>query len=113
MCGRQWDGSNNYTPTIPDSLAAPQNKKWLKRLESIMARERLSKAQYQNDVEQYALRMPYNMVIPQEKNHIEWISELYNAFGLAIPDSTPPVKKTSSARDALRLGMELEEKSSF
>lgn len=110
MCGRQWNGSNHYTPSIPDSLPLPQNEQWTKRLDQVLARERLSKAQYQSDEQKFNLHMPYAMIIPQEDNHIEWISKLYNAFGMQPPDSVPPIKETNSTRDALQTGMKLEEK---
>jgi uncharacterized membrane protein len=109
MCGRQWDGNNHYTPSIPDSLAAPDDTTWLNRLDGVMARERLSRAQYENDQDTYRIAMPYNMVIPQEDDHIEWIGELYAAYGMQAPDSVPPVQETSSGRDALRLAMNLEQ----
>lgn len=53
--------------------------------------------------------MPYSMVIPQEDNHIAWISELYGAFGMQVPDSIPDPEETSSGREALRMGMGLEQ----
>ena len=109
MCGRQWDGSNNYTPTIPDSLPTPQNKQWIKRLERVMARERLSLAQYRKDVEKYRLHMPYSMIIPQEDNHIVWISQLYKALGMQAPDSIPSLRETNTGREALQVGMKLEQ----
>jgi uncharacterized membrane protein len=110
MCGRQWDGHNYYTPAIPDSLPAPRNEEWIRRLGGVMARERLSEAQYRADSREYRLHMPYTMVIPQEENHIEWIGELYQAYGMAVPDSVPPVRQTDSGPEALRLGMELEQR---
>lgn len=109
MCGQQWDGRNYYTPAIPDSIPAPHDSSWLKRLGAVMARERLSKAQYEEDAQKYSLHMPYNMVIPQEDDHIAWITSLYQAFGMQAPDSVPPLVKTDSQRDALRQGMQLEE----
>ncbi len=109
MCGRAWDGTNYSTPTIPDSLPAPDGTAWINRLDGVMARERLSRAQYENDRSTYRIPMPYNMVIPQEDDHIEWLGQLYAAYGMQAPDSVPPVQETSSARDALQLGMQLEE----
>ncbi len=109
MCGRQWDGNNNYSPSIPDSLPRPDNKEWVQRFNGVMAKERFSLAQYRKDVDKYHLHMPYAMVIPQEDNHIKWISKIYQAFGLQVPDSIPPLRKTDSARNALRVGMELEQ----
>lgn len=110
MCGRQWDGRNYYTPTIPDSLPVPRKKIWIQQLNGVMLKERFSKAQYQKDEQKYSLHMPYTMIIPQEENHIEWISGLYKAFKMQPPDSVPPTKKTNSAQDALQTGMQLEEK---
>ncbi|MBD3347554.1 MAG: hypothetical protein GF401_21065 [Chitinivibrionales bacterium] len=72
MCGRKWDGNNYYAPDIPDSLPVPGNKKWLQRLDGVLAKERLSAAQYRKDVEKYRQHMPYSMVIPQEDNHEEF-----------------------------------------
>ncbi len=109
MCGRRWDGDNYYSPRIPDTLPAPENSVWLERLDGVMANERLSLAQYQQDVEKYRLHMPYSMVIPQEDNHIEWISKLYEAFDMDVPDSIPSVKETDSGRRALEVGRELEQ----
>ncbi|MBD3346609.1 MAG: hypothetical protein GF401_16255 [Chitinivibrionales bacterium] len=109
MCGRAWDGTDYYRPVIPDTLPAPKSELWINRLDKVLARERLSKQQYQKDAEAYAMHMPYNMVIPQEENHIEWISDLYRAFGKQVPDSIPTLVNTTSGRDALRTGMELEQ----
>ena len=110
MCGRQWDGKNYYAPSISDSLLKPSNKKWMQRLEDVLSDERLSLSQYQSDVEKHRLHMPYSMVIPQEDNHIAWISDLYKAFGIEVPETEESLKETGSADDALRLGMSLEEK---
>lgn len=110
MCGKQWDGRNSYSPKVPDTLPAPTDKEWLAQFADVMAQERLSKAQYEQDSKKYAMHMPYNMIIPQEDDHITWISDLYKAFDLKVPDTTPKTVKTSSGRDALKTGMALEAK---
>jgi uncharacterized membrane protein len=109
MCGRQWNGVNQYAPHIPDALAAPSGREWRERLSRVTGRERLSKAQYTRDRDRYNLRMPYHMVIPQEDDHIAWIEALYRAFGITPPDATPPIIETESARDALHTARHLEE----
>lgn len=108
MCGRGWDGRNTYDLPIPETLPTPQGA-WLEDLNEVLAKERLSKAQYIKDSRKYNIRRPYGMVIPQEENHIAWITELYDAFGVVVPDTVPPLKETSSAQEALRIAMTLEE----
>ena len=108
MCGRQWDGRGYYAPAIPENLPRPSNEQWLQRFSQVMAKERLSKAQYSKDERKFNIQMPYAMVIPQEENHIEWIARLYSAFGMQAPDSVPALIETSSGRDALQVAMNLE-----
>lgn len=108
MCGMPWDGSNGYTARIPDSLPKPDDEKWNSGLQDILARERLSKAQYTQDVEQYRLAMPYRMVIPQEDAHIEWIEDLFAAYGIEPGTEIPELIETQSPRAALETAMRLE-----
>ncbi|MFP4163437.1 MAG: hypothetical protein ACLFQB_05930 [Chitinispirillaceae bacterium] len=108
MCGRRWDGNNMYDMPVPETLPTPQGA-WLEDLNEVLALERLSKDQYMKDSRKFNIRRPYGMVIPQEENHIAWITDLYNAFGVAVPDSVPPLKETSSAQEALQAAMTLEQ----
>ncbi|MFW6245535.1 MAG: hypothetical protein ACOC36_06580 [Fibrobacterota bacterium] len=108
MCGRRWDGDNRFNPPIPETLPTPQGS-WLEDLSVVLAKERLSRAQYTKDSRKFNIRRPYGMVIPQEENHIAWISQLYDAFGVVVPDTIPPLEETSSAQEALQTAMTLEE----
>lgn len=109
--GMMWQGWNDKEVKIPDTLSLPKDKNWTQRLEETLASEKLSLAQYDADQERFGVYMPYAIIIPQEKNHIRWITQLLNAYGLSadlkkiVP---PPVKETKTLGDAYRLGRGLE-----
>jgi len=89
MCGRPWwDGQGWDFGPIPQKLPKPKSEEWITRLQEILALEKLSKVQYERDSSKYHTPMPYMMVIPQEDNHIRWISQLFSGYGV------PPDEKT-------------------
>ena len=67
---------------VPAKLPAPKNMEWVQKLREILTLEKQSLVQYQADQEKFNAYMPYMMVIPQEENHIDWIEQLFKAYGL-------------------------------
>jgi hypothetical protein len=108
MCGRPWDGTEQGYNIVPSELPKPQNQQWLDRLDEVLARERLSKAQYTQDSQTYQAPMPYRMIIPQEQNHIAWISAMFAAYGQEAQTQTPETKPTESLEQALTVARTLE-----
>jgi hypothetical protein len=82
--------------SIPDKLPKPESGEWISKLTDILALEKLSEAQYRADTQKYQAHMPYRMVIPQETNHIAWITRLFTAYGLSPDVKTPPVQETTT-----------------
>jgi rubrerythrin len=110
-CGKAWDGHYYEDLNIPNKLPTPKNEDWLNALEEILASEKQSRAQYGADEKKYGVLMPYAMIIPQEDNHINWISRLFSAYGLADKlkeIATPEIEETQSLEEAYELGMNLE-----
>ena len=93
---------------IPDKLQKPKSKEWASKLKQILALEKLSQVQYEADSKKYQTHMPYGMVIPQEENHIEWISKLFAAYGMPSDVKVQPVKKTTTLTQAYEKAKELE-----
>jgi hypothetical protein len=93
---------------IPAKLPAPKNAEWVKKLREILVMEKSSLAQYQSDQEKYNAYMPYMMVIPQEENHIEWIEQLFEAYGLPADGKVSPVVPTKNLNEAYELGVKAE-----
>jgi hypothetical protein len=102
MCGQTWRN-------IPDKLPTPKSQAWLQNLRNILSLERLSLVQYQTDENKYQVHMPYMMVIPQEDLHIEWISQLFAAYGESSAGPTPAVRKSQTVNQAYEIALQLEE----
>src|SRR5512137_1727364 len=80
MCLRNWDGT--YHKNVkPDTMVKPKSEQWLKGLREVLALEELSKKQYETDSKKFDVQMPYMTVIPQENEHIRFITELFIAYG--------------------------------
>lgn len=105
---RYWNGRHYNDVTIPKSLPTPKNKIWIKNLREILSLEKLSKLQYQADSDKFRVHMPYRRVIPQENNHIDWITSLLTAYKVSIKVSVPKIKPTKTIIQAYRYAMELE-----
>lgn len=108
MCGGPWHNPMNWDGRVPSTLPRPQNREWVNRLREILTREKLSLAQYSKDEDKFNIRMPYMMIIPQERDHIEWIEDLFKAYGLSTDGKVPSLRKSGSIREAYRIGMNLE-----
>jgi hypothetical protein len=93
---------------IPQSLPKPQSAEWVGGMRELLGLERLSRNQYEQDAGQYSAQMPYGMIIPQEKDHIAWIEKLFAAYGLKPGTQVPPVKKTTSLKEAYTVCLGLE-----
>jgi hypothetical protein len=52
--------------------------------------------------------MPYVMVIPQEENHIAWIGQLFEAYGLPADGKAEPVVQNKTLTEAYELGTKVE-----
>ncbi len=109
MCGRSWDGQGQDFGSIPEKLPAPKNKEWVTKLQEILALEKQSKVQYEQDSGKYNARMPYMMVIPQEDNHIRWIGQLFSGYGLSPDGNVPPAEGSQDLTQAYEIAMKLEE----
>ena len=73
-----------------------------------MTLEKQSLAQYQTDQEKFNAYMPYMMVIPQEENHIEWIGQLFEAYGLPADGKVAPVVENKTLTEAYELSAKME-----
>jgi hypothetical protein len=93
---------------VPAKLPAPKNTEWVQKLKEILALEKQSLAQYQTDQEKFNAYMPYMMVIPQEENHIEWIEQLFKAYGLSADVKAAPVVDNKSLTEAYQLSTKME-----
>ena len=69
-------GGGMMSVRIPETLPTPKSRQWLGNLREILSLERLSKVQYQTDEDKFHVYRPYRMIIPQEEDHIQWISRL-------------------------------------
>ncbi|MHB8995915.1 MAG: ferritin family protein [Armatimonadota bacterium] len=97
-----WDGQP------PKKLPTPQDQEWLASLRRALAEERLSALQYSEDARRWSTPMPYRMIIPQEADHIEWLTGLLQAYGLPPGDLDLPVQPSSSVTEAYQIGARLE-----
>ena len=52
--------------------------------------------------------MPYLMIIPQEENHIEWIGQLFKAYGLPSDEKAGPVVENKTLTEAYELSRKME-----
>ncbi len=93
---------------VPTKLPTPKSTEWVQQLKAILALEKESLAQYQTDQEKFNAHMPYMMVIPQEENHIEWIEQLFKAYGLPADGKTVPVVDNKTLVDAYGLSAKME-----
>ncbi len=100
MCGQSW-------AKIPEKLPVP-NDAWIKDLKEVLFLEKLSLAQYNTDSGKFHVMMPYMMVIPQEENHIGWISQLFSTYGIAPEGTAPEIVKTVTVRQAYDIAIKLE-----
>lgn len=93
---------------VPAKLPAPKNMEWVQKLREILTLEKQSLAQYQADQEKFNAYMPYMMVIPQEENHIEWIDQLFKAYGLSADEKAAPVVENKTLTEAYELSTKME-----
>jgi hypothetical protein len=93
---------------VPAKLPAPKNAEWVLKLREILRLEKQSLAQYQTDQEKFNAHMPYMMVIPQEENHIGWIGQLFEAYGLTADGKADPVVENKTLTEAYELGAKME-----
>ncbi len=93
---------------VPAKLPAPKSTEWTQKLREILTLEKESLAQYQADQEKFNVYMPYMMVIPQEENHVEWIGQLFKAYGLPADGKTPPVVDNKTLKQAYELSVKME-----
>jgi len=102
MMGR-WDSVD-----IPSKLPAPKSAEWVQKLREILALENHSLAQYETDHDKFNAYMPYMMVIPQEENHIDWITQMFEAYGLKADAKTIPVTDNKTLTAAYEQSVKLE-----
>ena len=50
--------------------------------------EYLARAEYQLIIEEYGSIRPFTNIMPAEQRHIEWVTELFNEYGYALPEDT-------------------------
>jgi len=93
---------------VPTKLPAPINAEWVQKLREILTLEKQSLAQYQADQEKFNAYMPYIMVIPQEENHVVWIGQLFEAYGLPAEGKTEPVVDNKTLPEAYELSVKME-----
>ena len=93
---------------VPTKLPAPKNAEWVEKLREILTLEKQSLAQYQTDQEKFNAYMPYMMVIPQEENHIMWIGQLFEAYGLPADGKVDPVVENKTLTESYELGARME-----
>lgn len=107
-CGQPWNGAESQYSIVPEKLPAPKNQQWVDRLKKVLSLEKLSQAQYTQDSQHYNAMMPYGMIIPQEQNHITWITAMFKAYGTEANVEVPGTTATQSLQDALELARKLE-----
>jgi hypothetical protein len=93
---------------VPSKLPAPKSAEWVQKLREILTLEKESLAQYEADQGKFNIFMPYMMVIPQEENHVEWIGQLFKAYGLTGDGKTPPVVDNKTLTNAYELSVKME-----
>jgi hypothetical protein len=82
-------GGGMMAVPVPEKLPIPRSHTWLSNLREVLSLERLSLVQYQTDEDKFHVYRPYMMIIPQEENHIQWISQLFTAYGLSAAGPHP------------------------
>ncbi len=93
---------------IPPKLPTPKNAEWVQKLREILTMEKQTLAQYVSDQEKFNAYMPYMLVIPQEENHIDWIGQLFAAYGLTSDGEPSPVVPSKTLTDAYELSVKME-----
>jgi rubrerythrin len=93
---------------VPEKLPTPISHEWLSNLREVLSLERLSLVQYQTDEDKFHVHRPYMMIIPQEENHIQWITELFTAYSLSATGPTPAIKRSQAITQAYEIAMGLE-----
>jgi len=93
---------------VPAKLPVPKNAEWIQKLREILTLEKQSLAQYQSDQEKFNAYMPYMMVIPQEENHVEWIDQLFIAYGLPADGKVAPVVENKTLTETYELSTKME-----
>jgi rubrerythrin len=96
-------------PDVPDKLPVPKNQEWTQKLREVLALEHLSYAQYTADAEKFNAYMPYQMVIPQEDDHIRTIEKIFAAYGLPANGKPAAVVETKTITEALELCVKMEQ----
>ncbi|HEY9765709.1 MAG TPA: ferritin-like domain-containing protein [Chroococcales cyanobacterium] len=108
MCGGPWSTPRSWNGEVPATLPRPKNPAWVTKLQGVLAIEKHSQSQYEADESKYRVMMPYRMIIPQEKKHIQWIQGIFQAYGLPSDGKKPPIKPSSSVEQAYQIGQALE-----
>jgi len=93
---------------IPEKLPQPKSQEWKDKLQEIYVNEVYSQAQYEADFRAHQIPRPYRMIIPQEQQHIDWISRLLKAYGLIPSTQRLQVIETKSLEEAYAVGKKLE-----
>ena len=106
--GMGMGGRHGGQVNIPDKLPTPKNQEWINKLRQILALEKLSVAQYEADQGKFQAGMPYHMIIRQEEWHVDWITALLKAYGLAAEVKTPAITPTNSLKEAFEVCIKLE-----
>lgn len=101
MCG------SGESLKVPADLPQPRTK-WVEELQRVLAKERQSLDQYRQDSERFNTHMPYMMVVPQEKNHVEVITKLFSAYGLPADGIVAKTVRSKNLRDAYKRAVDLE-----
>ena len=93
---------------VPETLPTPNSHQWLNNSREVLSLERLSLVQYQTDEDKFHVYRPYMMIIPQEENHIQWITQLFTAYGLSAAGLTPTIRRSQTITQAYEVAMGLE-----
>jgi hypothetical protein len=94
--------------TVPTKLPTPKNTQWVQKLQEILVMEKDSLAQYEADQDKFNAFMPYMMVIPQEEYHVQWIGQLFAAYGLKPGGKTSSIVASKTLTDAYELSVKME-----
>jgi hypothetical protein len=106
MCGQNWDGSYGQNTSIPSPLPKPKKQEWIDKLRQVLAIEKQSEAQYAAERKRFEIH--YMSVIPEEDNHVRWLTELLTAYGVSIDVDVPPIQESRSLVEAYEHGMKTE-----
>ena len=98
-----------YRMNVPPTLPKPRSARWIQELEKVLELEILSRDQYEADSAKYRAHMPYMRVIPDEHNHIRWISQLFSAYTVKPNPRILPLNETADLTEAYVLCVRLEE----